>query len=104
LSRFLTSRQHVTVKKIRLSCYWIALVALTAFAACAKLDLGGDGANLVVVAMGKIGPTSVPKYGTINGYAVVLGGSFSGHASLINQWLNQGVLSKACSRAVAATY
>lgn len=113
------------MKKIRLSRYWMALTTLAAAAACAKLDLGGDGpvptptpssttsptpaacgtpsstANLVVVAMGNdIGPSSVPKYGTINGYAVVLGGSFSGHASLINQWLNQGVLSPITSKNV----
>lgn len=98
--------------------YWTMLTIVAILAACAKLDLGGNGpvptptssatgsptpgvcgtptanANLVVVAMGNnIGPTSVPKYGTINGYAVVQNGSFPGHATLINQWLNQGVIS-----------
>jgi len=99
------------------SRYWTILATLALLAACAKLDLGGDGpvptptssatgsptpgvcgtpsanTNLVIVAMGNsIGPTTVPKYGVINGYAVVQNGSFPGHATLINQWLNGGVL------------
>jgi hypothetical protein len=58
-------------------------------------------ANLVVVAMGNdVGPTSAPKYGTINGYAVVESGSFSGRAMLINQWLNQGIVSAITSKNV----
>jgi hypothetical protein len=58
-------------------------------------------ANLVVVAVGNdVGPTSAPKYGTINGYAVVESGSFSGRAMLINQWLNQGVVSPITSKNV----
>lgn len=48
----------------------------------------------------EIGPTSVPKYGTINGYSVVQGGSFPGRAMLINQWLNQGVVSPITSKNV----
>lgn len=96
---------------------WIALTVVAMLAACAKLDLGGDGpvptptssatgsptpgvcgtpsasGNLVIVAMGNnIGPTTVPKYGVINGYATVQNGSFPGHATLIDQWLNGGVL------------
>lgn len=100
-------------------------MAMSLFAACAKLDLGGVGplptptssstaspapgvcgtpsrdANLVVVAMGnEIGPTAAPKFGTINGYTVVENGSFSGHATLINQWLSGGVLSPITSNNV----
>src|ERR1700734_4128190 len=105
---------------IRLSRYWIAVAIVAAFAACAKLDLGGDGsgpiptptssatltpepgvcntpssnANLVIVAMGnQIAPTAAPKYRTINGYASGESGSFPARATLINQWLNQGVIS-----------
>lgn len=90
------------------------------FAACTKLDLGGGGGgpiptptasstltpapgacstpnintNTVIVAMGnEIAPTMAPKYRTINGYAVVESGSFSGKAMIINQWENQGVIS-----------
>ena len=115
------------MKKIRLSRYWIALITLppsppARSSISAETERGrcrrqrrprphrrrrlpvarqSANANLVVVAMGNdIGPSSVPKYGTINGYAVVLGGSFSGHASLINQWLNQGVLSLITSKNV----
>jgi hypothetical protein len=91
---------------------------VAAFAACTKLNLGGSGpiptptssstasptpgacgtpaagSNLVVVAMGNnIGAVTVAKYGIINGYTVVESGSFSSKATLINQWLNQGVLS-----------
>jgi hypothetical protein len=95
-------------------------------AACAKLDLGGGNgpiptpsssatgsptpgacgtpttnSNLVVVAMGnEIAPATVPKYGTINGYTVVENGSFSSRATVINQWLNQGVLSSITSKNV----
>lgn len=96
---------------------WIAFMIIAAFAACAKLDLGGDplptptpaptssatptvcgtpapGANVVTVAMGNnIGAASAPTYGTINGYAVLLGPSVPGHAALISQWLSQGVVS-----------
>lgn len=104
---------------------WIAIMAVAAVAACAKLDLGGDGpvptptssspasptpgacgtpnanANLVVVAMGnEISPTSAPRYGTINGYTVVENGSFSSRATLISQWLNQGVLAPITSKNV----
>ena len=58
-------------------------------------------ANLVVVAMGNnIGPTYDPKYGTINGYAVVKAAVFPSQAMLINQWLNQGVLSPITSKNV----
>jgi hypothetical protein len=115
------------MKKTRLASYWIAVMTVAAITACAKLDLsgGGDGpiptptsssttsptpgvcgtpttnANLVVVAMGNnIGPSTVPKYGTINGYAVVQNGSFPGHAMLISQWLNQGALSPITSKNV----
>ena len=57
--------------------------------------------NLVVVAMGnEISPTSAPGYGTINGYTVVENGSFSSRATLITQWLNQGVLSPITSKNV----
>ena len=104
---------------------WIAIMAVAAVAACAKLDLGGDGpvptptssspasptpgacgtpntnTNLVVVAMGnQISPTSAPRYGTINGYTVVENGSFSSRATLISQWLNQGVLAPITSKNV----
>jgi hypothetical protein len=101
-------------------------MVVAAVAACAKLNLGGgDGpiptptssstasptpgvcgtpntnANLVVVAMGnQIAPTSAPKYGTINGYTVVENGSFSTKASVISQWLNDGVLSSITSNNV----
>ena len=95
-------------------------MVVAGFAACTKLDLGGDGsgplptptpnptqtpgpgvcgtpsanANLVVVAMGnEVAPTSAPKYGTINGYAVVESDSVPVRATLINQWLNGGVVS-----------
>jgi hypothetical protein len=108
------------VKHPRLSRYWIAIMAAAIVAACTKLDLGGGGggpiptptasstltpapgacstpnidANTVIVAMGnEIAPTTAPKYKTINGYAVVESGSFSGKAMLINQWENQGVIS-----------
>ena len=98
--------------------YWIALTLFATAVACTKLDLGGTGpvptptssstssptpgvcgtpasnSNLVVVAMGNnIGAVTVAKYGIINGYTIVENGSFSNKASLINQWLNQGVLS-----------
>jgi hypothetical protein len=54
-----------------------------------------------VVAVGNnIGPATVPKYGTINGYAVVESGSFPGHATLINQWLNGGALAPITSKNV----
>ena len=101
------------------------MMTVAGAAACASLNLGGDGpaptptssgstpptpgvcgtpstsANLVVVAMGNnIGPSSVSKYGTINGYAVVDNGSFPGHAMLISQWLNQGVLAPITSKNV----
>lgn len=101
----------------RLSRYWIAVMVVAGVAACTKLDLGGGGpvptptapptgtpgpgvcstpnlsANVVVVAVGnEIAPTTAPKFGTINGYAVVENGSFPGHAMLINQWSNQGVI------------
>lgn len=91
---------------------------VAAFAACTKLNLGGGGpvptptssstasptpgvcgtpaagSKVVVVAMGNnIGAVTVAKYGIINGYTVVENGSFSNKATLINQWLNQGVLS-----------
>lgn len=106
---------------------WTALLLISTIAACTKLDLsgGGDGplptptssntaspapgacgtpsasANLVLVAMGNnIGPVTVPKYGTINGYSVVENGSFSGRATLISQWLNQGVVTSITSRNV----
>lgn len=104
----------------RLSRYWVTIMAVASIAACAKLDLGSDGSGpiptptssatltpapgacstpntnpaTVIVAMGnEIAPTTAPKYRTINGYAAVEGGSFSGKATLINQWLNQGVIS-----------
>lgn len=102
-----------------LSRCWIAVMTVAGVAACTKLDLSGSGngpiptptsstnspgpgvcntpssnANLVVIAMGnEIAPTSAPKYGAINGYAVVQSGSFPAKAALIDQWLNQGVLS-----------
>lgn len=108
------------MKKGSLSRYWIVVMAVATAAACSKLDLGSNGSgpiptptasstltpapgecatpntntNTVIVAMGnEIAPTTAPKYRTINGYAVVESGSFSGKATLINQWLNQGVLS-----------
>jgi len=110
--------------RARLTRYWLGLVVLAAVAACTKLDLGGTGASiptasptgtsepsvcgtpssnadLVVVAMGnEIAPTSAPKYGAINGYAVVENGSFPARAMLINQWLNQGVVSPITPRNV----
>jgi hypothetical protein len=100
---------------------------IATFAACASLNLGGGGgssiptptssattsptpgvcgtpnsnSNLVVVAMGNnIGAVTVAKYGVINGYTVVENGSFSNKATLINQWLNQGVLSPITSKNV----
>jgi hypothetical protein len=104
--------------KTTLPRYWIALALFATGAACAKLDLGGSGpvptptssstasptpgvcgtpasnTSLVVVAMGNnIGAVTVAKYGVINGYTVVENGSFSNKATLIDQWLNQGVLS-----------
>lgn len=115
------------MKKTPLARYWTAVMAVASITACASLDLGGEGngpiptptsssttsptpgvcgtpttnTNLVVVAMGNnIGPSTVPKYGTINGYAVVQNGSFPGHAMLISQWLNQGVLSPITSKNV----
>jgi hypothetical protein len=46
-------------------------------------------ANVVLVAMGNvIGPTPVPTFGPINGYAVVEDNTFPGQAMLINQWMN----------------
>ena len=49
--------------------------------------------QVVVVAMGnEVAPTSAPKYGTINGYAVVEN-ERPPRATLINQWLNGGVVS-----------
>jgi hypothetical protein len=101
-------------------------MAVATVAACAKLDLGGgDGPvpiptasptgsatpgvcgtpatnpNLVVVAMGnQISPTTAPKYGTINEYSVLEGVSFSSRATLISQWLNQGVLASITSKNV----
>lgn len=106
---------------------WAALLLISTIAACTKLDLSGGGGgslptptssntptpapgtcgtpsasvNLVVVAMGSdIGPVTVPKYGTINGYSVVENGSFSGRATIINQWLNQGAVTSITSRNV----
>jgi hypothetical protein len=98
--------------------YWIALTLFAAAVACTKLDLVGIGpgptptsssttsptpgvcgtpaanSNLVVVAMGNnIGAVTVAKYGIINGYTVVENGSFSNKATVIDQWLNGGVLS-----------
>lgn len=110
----------------RLSRYWIVIMVVAGVAACTKLDLGGGSgpiptptgsptgtpgpgvcstpslsSNVVVVAMGnEISPTTAPKYGTINGYAVVENGSFPAHAMLINQWLNQGVVSPITSKNV----
>jgi hypothetical protein len=110
----------------RLSRYWVAVVVAAGVAACTKLDLGGgsgpiptptpsstptggpgvcgtpsSNANLVVVAMGnEIAPTTAPKVGAINGYAVVENGSFPSRAMLINQWLNQGVVSPITSKNV----
>jgi hypothetical protein len=104
---------------------WIALT-VAALAACTSLDLGGGNgpaptptptsttsptpgvcgtpsanSNLVVVAMGnQITATIVAKYGTINGYAVMQNGSFPSRATLINQWLDQGVLSSITSKNV----
>jgi|SRR5579883_395084 len=103
----------------RLSRYWVVVMIASGVAACTKLDLGGGSgplptptssptgtpepgacstpnisANTVVVAMGnQIAPTTAPKYGTINGYAIVQNGSFPSHAAVISQWLNQGVVS-----------
>jgi len=97
---------------------WIAMATIAAVASCAKLDLNGGGgvipsptpqptstpgpgvcstpstsANVVWVAMGNdIEPTSAPKVGGINGYAVVENGSFPSRATLINQWLDQGIV------------
>lgn len=113
------------MKHMPLTRCWITVMAVSAIAACAKLDLGGNGpvptptssspvsptpgacgtpntnTNLVVVAMGnEISPTSAPGYGTINGYTVVENGSFSSRATLITQWLNQGVLSPITSKNV----
>lgn len=112
---------------MHLSRYWIFVMVIAGFAACTKLDLGGDGsgpiptptpnptltpgpgacstpssnANLVVVAMGnEVAPTSAPKYGAINGYAVVENGSVPPRATLINQWLNGGVVSPITSKNV----
>jgi hypothetical protein len=111
--------------RVHLSRSWVVFGCIASLVACAKLDLGGDGpiptptssattsptpsvcgtptsnANLIVVAMGnEIGPSNVPKYGTINGYSVVQGQSFPLHAGLINQWLNQGVLAPITSKNV----
>ena len=114
------------MKHMPLTRCWIGVMAIAAVAACAKLDLGGSNGpiptptaaptgsaapgacgtpntndNLVVVAMGnEISPTSAPKYGTINGYTVVENGSFSAKATVISQWLNQGVLSSITSKNV----
>ena len=93
------------MKHMPLTLCWIAVMAVATIAACAKLDLGGNGpvptptssspvsptpgacgtpnrnTNLVVVAMGnEISPSSAPGYGTINGYTVVENGSFSSRA------------------------
>lgn len=112
---------------MHLSRYWIFIMVVASFAACTKLDLGGNGsgpiptptpnptqtpgpgacetpnsnANVVVVAMGnEVAPTSAPKYGTINGYNVVENGSVPARATLINQWLNGGVVSAITSKNV----
>jgi hypothetical protein len=111
---------------MKLTKYWIVLITGALIAACAKLDLGGGSgsiptptsssttsptpgvcgtpntnANLVVVAMGNgITATSAPKYGTINGYATVENASFASRATLINQWVNDGVLSSITSKNV----
>jgi hypothetical protein len=46
-------------------------------------------ASTVLVAMGNgIGPTPVPTYGPINGYAVVENGTYPAQAGLIDQWVN----------------
>jgi hypothetical protein len=114
-------------KHTPLARYWLAMIVIGAVTACAKLDLGGSGngpiptpssspttsptpavcgtpatnANTVLVAMGNnIGPRLDPNYGTINGYAVVANGSFPGQATLINQWLNQGVMAPITSKNV----
>lgn len=103
---------------------WIGVTLIATIAACTKLNLGGgpiptpstsptgpptptacgtpnSNANLVVVAMSNsIGPTSVPPYGTINGYAVVENGSVATHAEVINQWLKGGVLQPITSKNV----
>ncbi len=104
--------------KTTLPRYWFALTLFATAVACTKLDLGGSGpvptptssstasptpsvcgtpaagSNLVVVAMGNnIGAVTVAKYGIINGYTVLQNGSFSNKATLIDEWLNQGVLS-----------
>jgi hypothetical protein len=107
------------MKRSQLSRWFLALMAASSIVACTKLDLGGGSgpiptpsssptnspapgicntpnpsASVVEVAMGnEIAPTSAPKYGAINGYAVVENGSFPARAELINQWLNQGVVS-----------
>jgi len=99
---------------------------IAGIAACAKLDLGGGtgplptpsasptgtpgpgtcatpstNANLIVVVIDNaIAATSAPDYGAINGYAVVGSGSIPTHAGLINQWLNQGVVSPITSKNV----
>lgn len=106
--------------------YWMLIGGCALFVACTKLDLGGgDGpiptptasptgsptpnvcntpstsTNVVIVAMGnQIAPTSAPTFGAINGYAAVETGSFPSHASVIDQWSNQGVLSKITSKNV----
>jgi hypothetical protein len=107
------------MKRPRLARCWLVVIAFASVVACTKLDLGSGGSgpiptpsgsptntpgpgvcatpnlssNVVVVAMGnEIAPTSAPKYGGINGYAVVESGSFPTRATLINQWLNQGVI------------
>jgi hypothetical protein len=48
----------------------------------------------------QISATTAPKYETINGYAVVENGTFPSRATLINQWLNQGVVSSITSKNV----
>lgn len=48
----------------------------------------------------EITATSAPKYGGINGYAVVQSGSFPSRAALISQWLNGGILSSITSKNV----
>lgn len=113
--------------RTRLARWWLTIMTTASVVACTKLDLSGGGngpiptptssstnspapgvcntpnpsASVVVVAMGnEIAPTSAPKYGAINGYAVVESGSFPARAMLINQWLNQGVVSQITSQNV----
>lgn len=94
--------------------FWLVLSVIAVLAACTKLNLtpspgptppptptptgeptpsacGTPSANAstVLVAMSNgIGPTPVPTFGPINGYAVVENGIYPGQATLINQWIN----------------